>query len=89
MTSRQGKCWPESGAHSQYLQVTAHNHAGSSTQLYHFTTLDARGRPAQPRGGLAGVLNGLGFRAVLSIIISVLCLVLASLGVCFCIRKSK
>ena len=70
-------------------QVTAHNHAGSSTQLYQFTTLNAFGNPAMNRDGLAGVLNGLGFRASLSIVISVLCLVLASLGVCFCIRKSK
>ena len=71
------------------LKVTAHNHAGSTTQLYQFTTLNAFGNPALPRGGLATVLHGLGFRATLSIIVSVLCLVLASAGVCFCIRKSK
>ena len=71
------------------FQVTAHNHAGSSSQLYHFTTLNSLGQPAKPRGGLAGVLQGLGFRASLSIVVSVLCLVLASLGVCFCIRKSE
>lgn len=71
------------------LKVTAHNHAGSTSQLYQFTSLNAFGNPALPRGGLATVLHGLGFRATLSIIVSVLCLVLASLGVCFCIRKSK
>ena len=70
-------------------QVTAHNHAGSTTQLYQFTTLNAFGNPAMNRDGLAGVLQGLGFRASLSILVSVICLVLASLGVCFCIRKSK
>ena len=70
-------------------QVTAHNHAGSTTQLYTFTTLNAFGHPALSRGGLAGVLEGLGLRASLSIVISILCLVLASLGVCFCIRKSE
>merc|ERR1719438_190201 len=71
------------------LKVTARNHAGSSTQLYQFTTLNAFGNPAMNRDGLAGVLHGLGFRASLSIVISVLCLVLASLGVCFCIRKKQ
>ena len=71
------------------LKVTAHNHAGSSSSLYTFTSLNSQGQPAHSRDGLAGVLQGLGFRATLSIIVSVLCLVLASLGVCFCIRKSK
>eukprot|EP00090_Calanus_glacialis_P038689 TRINITY_DN6743_c0_g1_i1.p1 TRINITY_DN6743_c0_g1~~TRINITY_DN6743_c0_g1_i1.p1 ORF type:complete len:1180 (-),score=156.79 TRINITY_DN6743_c0_g1_i1:583-4122(-) len=71
------------------LKVTAHNHAGSTSQLYQFTTLNAFGNPALPRGGLATVLHGLGFRATLSIVVSVLCLVLASLGVCFCIRKKQ
>merc|ERR1719361_1627925 len=71
------------------LKVTAHNHAGSSSQLYQFTTLNNLGQPPQPRGGLAGVFTGLGFRASLSILISILCLVLASLGVCFCIRKKQ
>ena len=71
------------------LQVTAHNHAGSATRIYQFITLDTLGAPTLPRGGLASVLSGLGFRASISILISVLCLVLASLGVCFCIRKSE
>jgi hypothetical protein len=75
------------------LKVTAHNHAGSTTSLYQFTTLDLHGAtsPALARGsgGLGGLLAGLGFRASLSILVSVLCLVLASIGVCFCIRKSK
>ena len=35
------------------LKVTAHNHAGSTSQLYQFTTLNAFGNPALPRGGLA------------------------------------
>ena len=72
-----------------FVKVTAHNHAGSATQVYHFITLDSLGAAPRPRGGLANVLTGLGFRASLSILVSVLCLVLASLGVCFCIRKSK
>jgi hypothetical protein len=76
------------------LKVTAHNHAGSTSSIYQFTTLDARGAaaPALARGdgGLLGsLLVGLGFRASLSILVSVVCLVLASIGVCFCIRKSK
>jgi hypothetical protein len=74
------------------LKVTAHNHAGSTTSLYPFTTLDAHGAaPALARGdsGLGSLLAGLGFRASLSILVSVLCLILASIGVCFCIRKSN
>lgn len=35
------------------------------------------------------MLQGLGLRATLSIGVSVLCLLLASLGVCFCIRKKQ
>ena len=75
------------------LKVTAHNHAGSTTSLYQFTTLDAQGAApaglARGSGSLGSLLAGLGFRASLSILVSVLCLVLASIGVCFCIRKSK
>ena len=71
------------------LRVTGHNHAGSSSAAYTFTTLTAAGQPAHQSPGLAAVLAGLGLRASLSIFISVVCLVLASLGVCFCIRKSE
>ena len=69
--------------------MTAHNHAGSSTRIYQFSTLDSLGLVAGQGGSLTTILAGLGARATLSILVSVLCLVLASLGVCFCIRKSE
>jgi len=71
------------------LKVTAHNHAGSRFAQYQFSSLTPLGSPARARGGLAHVLSGLGLRATLSIMVSILCLVLASLGVCFCIRKKQ
>jgi len=76
-------------ATSYDLKVTGHNHAGSRSAAYQFSTLTPLGSPARARGGLANVLSGLGLRASLSIAISVLCLFLASLGVCFCIRKKQ
>ena len=35
------------------------------------------------------VIKGIGLRSVLLILVSSLCLVLASIGVCICLRKSK
>ena len=40
-------------------------------------------------GDNLGVLNGIGLRSVLLILVSSLCLVLASIGVCICLRKSN
>ena len=35
------------------------------------------------------VIKGIGLRSVLLILVSSLCLVLASIGVCICLRKSR
>ena len=35
------------------------------------------------------VIKGIGLRSVLLILVSSLCLVLASIGVCICLRKSE
>ena len=73
------------------LKVTAHNHAGSSTAMYQFTTLDTELGPSLQHGanGMPNLFSGIGVRATLSIFVSVVCLFLASVGVCICIRKSK
>ena len=78
------------------LKVTAHNHAGSTTIRYATATLPVNYSGAAGhfgRGGsgntLSRVLMGLGIKSILLIVVSSLCLVLASIGVCVCLRKSK
>ena len=76
------------------LKVTAHNHAGSTTIKYPTSTLAVNYSGDSPYGDhgssrIRRVLMGLGMKSLLLIVISSLCLVLASIGVCVCLRKSE
>ena len=74
------------------VKVTAHNQAGSTSNTYLARTLaeNYSGAAQYGKGGDGGrVLNGLGLRSILLIVVSSLCLLFASAGVCFCLRKSK
>ncbi len=82
------------------LRVTAHNHAGSTAIGYRARTLPenysgATGPYGSGLGTGAGSGSGgggggvLGLRSILLIVVSSLCLILASVGVCVCLRKSK
>nr|XP_040568004.1 Down syndrome cell adhesion molecule-like protein Dscam2 isoform X1 [Lepeophtheirus salmonis] len=74
------------------LKVTAHSHAGSTSVRYSSKTLPENYSGAAPFGNiddnrLSRAIMGLGLRSILLIIISSLCFILASLGVCVCLRK--
>ena len=76
------------------LKVTAHNHAGSTTIRYSTATLPVNYSGAAQYGhgdgnSFSRVLMGLGVRSILLIVVSSLCLVFASIGVCVCLRKSE
>lgn len=81
--------------HTDYeLKVTAHNHAGSTSMRYTTATLAENYSGAAHYGNNSGagsdfdhVIKGIGLRSVLLILVSSLCLVLASIGVCICLRK--
>jgi len=73
------------------IKVTGHNHAGSTSAAY-------RARTTPEGGGLGGSgaapfnvgagEGGVGVRSAVLIVVSSLCLVLASMGVCICLRKT-
>ena len=82
------------------LKVTAHNHAGSTTIRYSTATLPVNYSGAAQYGGdgsgsdgagsrFGRALMGLGLKSLLLILVSSICLVLASIGVCVCLRKSE